>query len=194
MLRRIVPVVALLGLLAACDSSSSDGGSAPPTLAGGPNNTVQPGDGDDVSNGPSPPGPSIGVPADACRLLDTANVARVVGAATATGKASSQGPFRSCEYTVKTQDGTTGQLFLDVADQRMQQLYDVATQGVQTSDLSVATLKASYDPANGKVYVLTGKAFFSIQLPANFGSLTNADGLRAAATELATEAVALIGG
>jgi hypothetical protein len=192
-LRRIVPVFALLGVLVAGCDSGPGGGTTPPAPGAGPAGTVDPGDGEDSSGSPSPV-PTIGVPSDACRLLDEAGIARAAGAATATGKATSQGPFRSCEYTVKMQDGPTGQLFLDVADQRTRQLYDVATSDVPVTELSVGGLKASYDPTNGKVYVLTTRAFFSIQLPTNIGKLTTADGLATAATDLATQVVDRIGG
>lgn len=198
MWKRLAPLPAVLAALvvplAACSGSPvSDDGIAPPA-ADGSATPVAPGDGEDGTVSPTPPGPTIGVPADACRLLDVGEIVRAVGAKDATAKASTQGQIRSCEYKIVTESGAGGSLFLDVTAQRPEQLYDLATQGVQTVDLSVGARKGSYDPSNGKVYVLTRGAFFSLQLPTDLGTLTSPDGLRHAAEVLAGAAVIRIGG
>jgi hypothetical protein len=195
MLSRLAPLLAaLLVPLAACSGPlSDDDGIAPPAAGTGSGTPVAPGQGDDSSVSPTAPGPTLGVPADACKLLSGDEVVRAVGGKDTTTKATTQGQIRSCEYRVTTESGAAGSVFLDLTDQRAQQLYDIATSGVQVSQLSVGGLKASYDPSTGKVYVLTAAAFFSLQLPINLGSLTTADGLRHAAEELATAAVIRIG-
>jgi hypothetical protein len=192
MLRRLAPLLAVL-LLPACSSSApsgpSDDGVGPP-----PDVTTTPREGDDGNASPTPPGPTLGVPADVCTLLNAAEVVRAAGAKDAAPKATTQGQIRSCEYKLSTESGASGSLFLDVSDQRPAQLYEVATSGMSLAELAVGSLKAAYDPAGPKAYVLTRTAFFSLTLPTNLGTLTSEDGQRRAAEELATAAVTRIGG
>jgi len=193
MFRRIAPLALLLlapVLVTACDSAQPNNDASNPP---GDSTSSAPGTGDDVSTAPTPAGPPIGVPTDACRLLDAGNVAHLVGGKQATGKPSAQGPFRSCEYTVSSETSGPASVFLDVADQRTQQLYDLATGGVKITPLSVGALKAGYDTSTGKIYILTSKAFASIQLPLGFGSLTTPDALQTAAEQLSQQAVHRIG-
>jgi hypothetical protein len=181
-LRRAALAVVGAALLAGCDGSAGSGQAAPPAASG----SVAAGTGDDTSNSPTSAGPPIGVPTDACRLLDPADVARVVDAKQAQAKSSTQGPIRSCEYTISSTSGGTASLFLDLSDQRPAQLYDVATTGVPVTTISVGALKASFDPTSAKVYVLTVNAFFSLQLPTSLDTLASTDQLRSAAEELAS--------
>jgi hypothetical protein len=188
---------ALLGVLlvlAGCAASPApDDGDATPS-ASEPTATAAPGDGsDDASGGPSPTGSPIGVPANACRLLDAVTVARLAGGKDAVATPSTQGPFRSCAFRVTAESGAGGTVYLDVSDQRTAQLYEVATAGAQLSELPAIGTRASLSPATGKVYVLTSHAFFTLTLPTDLGALSTRDGLRSAAEELAGDVVTRIG-
>jgi hypothetical protein len=192
-LTRFVLLGALL-VLAGCAGSPApeDSDATPP--ASEPTGTPATGDGsDDASGGPAPAGSPIGVPADACRLLDAVTVARLAGARDAVATPSTQGPFHTCAYRVTAESGAAGTVYLDVSDQRAAQLYEVATAGVQLSELPAIGTRASLSPATGKVYVLTSHAFFSLALPTNLGALSTKDGLRSAAEELAADVVTRIG-
>jgi hypothetical protein len=193
MLTRFVLLGALF-VLTACGGSppADDGDTSPPSAV--PTTGVAPGDGpDDGSGSVTPGGTPIGLPADACQLLDPITVARLAGGRQATGKSSAQGPFHSCEYRVTPESGAEASVFLDVSDQRAAQLYEVATAGVQLSALPAIGTRASLSPDTGKVYVLTSHAFFTLALPPTFGALTTKDGLRTAAEQLAAAIVSRLG-
>lgn len=191
MLTRFVLLGALFVLAGCARSPVPDDLDATPSV---PEGTVTAGDGsDDSTGGPSRTGSPIGVPADACRLLDPVTVARLAGGRHAAARPSSQGPFHSCAYRVTTESGAAGTVYLDVSDQRAAQLYDVATAGAQLSDLPAIGIRASLSPSTGKVYVLTSRAFFTLALPTDLGALATRDGLRSAAEELAGDVVTLLG-
>jgi hypothetical protein len=189
-----VSLAALTGL-AGCASPTDDDEeiavTLPPTA---PDTTQDAGDGsDDPPDSSGPTSSPIGLPADACRLIDPVTVARLAGARQAVGVSSAQGPFRTCEYRMTTESRAAASMFLDVTDQRTQQLYELATQGAQLSVLSAVGSRASLSPATGRVYALTSSTFFTLGLPTGFGSLANPDGLRTAAEQLASAVVARLG-
>jgi len=185
--------LAVLTGLAGCASPPDDDEIAV-TLSPTAPVTTQAGDGSDEAPGSSlPTGSPIGLPADACRLLDPVTVARLAGARQAVGLPSAQGPFRTCEFRMTTESQATASMFLDVTDQRTQQLYDLATQGAQLSVLPAVGRQASLSPATGRVYALTSSTFFTLGLPTGFGVLSNPDALRTAAEQLATAVVARLG-
>jgi len=180
--------------LAACVPSSAPEDTytvAPPSTT----STAPSGDNgsEDASSSAPPPASPIGVPANACTLLDPVTVARLAGAKAAVPTPSNQGPFHSCAYRVSTEAGASGTVYLDVSDQRAGQLYDVATAGVQLSELPAIGTRASLSPATGKVYVQTTRAFFTLGLPITLGSLSTPNGLRTAAEELASTIAARLG-
>lgn len=193
MFRRIAALALLLltpALVTACDSGSRPGpapgslGSAPASGGGAPGSG---------SAAPTPTGPPVHLPANVCGLLDAATVARLVGGSGATGKPSTQGPFHSCEYTVSSQHSGPASVFLDAANERAQQLYDLATGDAKVTPLPVGALKAGYDTSTGKIYLLLNGAFLSIQLPLGFGSLVTLDALQSAAQGLSQQAVDHLG-
>jgi hypothetical protein len=191
MFRRIAPLALLLfapALVTACDGGDRPGGAAssPPGAASGPGTG---GSTPGSSAAPTSSGPPVRLPTNVCPLLDGGTVAHLVGGSGATGKPSTQGPFRTCEYTVSSQHSGPASVFLDAADQRAQQLYDLATGGVTVTPLSVGAVKAGYDVSTGKIYLLANGAFLSIQLPLGFGSLTTLDALQSAAQGLSQQAM-----
>jgi hypothetical protein len=186
-------LAALTGL-AGCASPPDDDEIAVTLSPTAPGMTQAAGDGSDEAPGSSQPtGSPIGLPADACRLLDPVTVARLAGARQAVGTPSAQGPFRTCEFRMTTESLATASMFLDVTDQRTQQLYDLATQGAQLSVLPAVGRRASLSPATGRVYALTSSMFFTLGLPTGFGTLSDPDALRTAAEQLATAVVARLG-
>jgi hypothetical protein len=186
-------LAALTGL-AGCTSPPDDDEEIAVTLSPTAPATTQDAGGSDEAPGSSrPTGSPIGLPADACRLIDPVTVARLTGARQAVGLPSAQGPFRTCEYRMTTESRAAASMFLDVTDQRTQQLYELATQGAQLSLLPAVGNRASLSPATGRVYTLTSNAFFTLGLPTDFGALSSPDGLRTAAEQLASAVVARLG-
>jgi hypothetical protein len=191
-----VALCALMALsgVAGC-TSPPDGDESAVTLSPpAPAGTQTAGDGSDEGPDTSLPASSpIGLPADACRLLDPVTVARLAGARQAIGVSSAQGPFRTCEYRMTTESRASASVFLDVTDQRTQQLYELATRDAQLALLPAVGSRASLSPATGRVYALTSSTFFTLGLPTGFGALSSPDGLRTAAEQLATAVVARLG-
>jgi hypothetical protein len=191
--------VALGAALAAtgCSAAPTPGstGSTPPASATSTASAAASGDdgADDTSATAAPTGSPIGVPGNACLLVDPVTVARLAGGRNAVATASNQGPFRSCAYRVSTEAGTGGTVYLDVADERIAQLYDVATADAQLSDLPAIGVRAGYSPSTGKVYVQTSRAFFTLTLPTGLDALSDPDRLRSAAESLAAGIVARLG-
>src|SRR5262249_40317765 len=197
MLTRFVLHGALLaGLsgLTGCGGSPPADDGPPAPLPTAPAVTTTPADPTDDGSTPSRPSESpVGPPPDACRPLDSVPGAGLAGAKEGVGVPTAQGPFRSCEYRLTAESGATGSVFLDVSGQRIEQLYEVATEGAQLSELAAIGTRAGFSPATGKVYVLTSHAFFTLALPRSFDGLATPDGLRSAAEQLAIAVVARLG-